>query len=54
MKAPMKDKLLAAFVDEATHEAVRVAAFRERCSMGELVRRAIQAYLAQRKGRAGK
>lgn len=47
----MKDKLVAAFVDADLHEAVRVAAFRERCSMGELVRRAITEYLAKRKGK---
>ncbi len=49
----MKDKLIAAFGDEAMHEAVRVAAFEERCSMSELVRRAIQTYLAKRGGRRG-
>jgi len=47
----MKDKLVAAFVDEALHEAVRVAAFHERCSMGEVIRRAVQEYLAKRKGK---
>ncbi len=49
----MKDKLVAAFVDEATHEAVRVAAFHARCSMSEFVRRAVLAALgkAERKGK---
>ncbi len=47
----MKDKLVAAFADQDLHEAVRVAAFEERCSMSELVRRAILSYLAQRKRR---
>ncbi len=46
----MKDKLLAAFVDEATHEAVRVAAFRARCSMSAFVRQAILTALAKQKG----
>ncbi len=50
----MKDKLIAAFADEALHEAVRVAAFQERCSMGEIVRRAIQEYLARRQGKGNK
>ena len=43
----MKTKLMAAFVDEATHEAVRVAAFQARCSRGELLRRAVAEYLAK-------
>ncbi len=43
----MKNKMMAAFVDEATYEAVRVAAFRARCSMAEVVRRAVAEYLTK-------
>jgi predicted HicB family RNase H-like nuclease len=52
-RAAMKDKLLGTFVDEATHEAVRVAAFQARCSMSEFVRRAVTEYLGKRKQTGG-
>jgi hypothetical protein len=45
----MKDQLMGVMVDAATREAIRRAAFEERCSMGELIRRAIIAYLGRRK-----
>jgi len=44
----MKDQLMGVMVDTALREAIRRAAFEERCSMGELIRRAIQEYLARR------
>ncbi len=47
----MKEKLIAAFADEALHERIRVAAFEERCSMSEVIRRALEAYLGKRKGK---
>ncbi len=41
----MKDQLMGVMVDAAMREAIRRAAFEERCSMGELIRRAVQAYV---------
>ena len=40
-----RGKLLGTYVDEAFAEAVRVRAFQERCSKGEILRRALRAYL---------
>ncbi len=40
-----RGKLLGTYVDEAFAEAVRVRAFEERCSKGEILRRALRAYL---------
>ncbi len=41
-----KTKLLAAFVDKATHKAVRAAAVRKRYTISEFVRFAVEEYLA--------
>lgn len=46
----MKTKFIGCYAEPTLHEAIRRAAFRERCSMGELMRRALLAYLAA-KGR---
>ena len=40
----MKTRLLALFVESDLHETVRRAAFEERYSMSELVRRALLSY----------
>lgn len=42
-----RTKLLAAFVDDATHEAVRAAAVRERRTVSEIVRSVVEEYLAK-------
>ena len=48
----MKSKYLAAFVEPSMHEALRLRAFRERCSVGEIVRKALAMYLERKaKGR---
>ena len=47
----MKTKALALFAEPDLHEAVRLAAFKERCSMSEIVRRAVVAYLAPKPGK---
>ena len=46
----MKTKLLAAFVEPALHERLRVAAFKAHASISEIVRRAVAAYLAGKEG----
>jgi hypothetical protein len=51
----MRDRLVGAIVDEAAYERIRRAAFEERCSMSEVIRRAIEVYLTrQPKGKKGK
>ncbi len=40
-----RGKLIGTYVDEELAEAVRVRAFEERCSKGEVIRRAVRAYL---------
>lgn len=40
-----RGRLLGTYVDETLGEAVRVRAFEERCSKGEVLRRALRAYL---------
>ena len=51
----MKTKLLGVFVEPSVYERLRVRAFEERCSVGEVVRRAVADYLAKRlPGRAKK
>jgi len=51
----MKTKLLGCFVEPATFERLRLQAFQERCSVSEVVRRAVADYLAKRSlGRARK
>jgi hypothetical protein len=50
---PMRDKLIAAFATEALRERLRGRAFEERCSMSEVVRRALTEYLGKRKQRKG-
>ena len=45
-----KDRLMGAYVDTATRDAIRKAAYEEDCAMAEIVRRAIAEYLAKRKG----
>lgn len=47
----MKTKMLALASEPELHEAVRLAAFKERCSMSEIVRRAVVAYLAPKTGK---
>jgi hypothetical protein len=46
----MKMKVLALAAEPDLHEAVRLAAFKERCSMSEIVRRAVVAYVAPKTG----
>ena len=41
----MKTKLLGVLVEPSVYERLRVRAFRERCSVGEVVRRAVADYL---------
>ena len=48
-----RGKLLGTYVDEAFAEAVRVRAFEERCSKGEILRRALRAYLGLTKTAKG-
>ena len=47
----MKTKVLALATEPDLHEAVRLAAFKARCSMSEIVRRAVVAYLAPKPGK---
>ena len=52
----MKTKLVAVFMEPSVHERLRIEAFKARCSVGEIVRRAVAAYLVakakeSRKGR---
>lgn len=47
----MKTKLLGLFVEPSLYERLRVRAFEERCSVSEVVRRALTAYLATGKRR---
>jgi hypothetical protein len=44
-KAQMKTKLLGLWIEPDVYERLRVRAFEQRCSVGEVVRRAIGAYL---------
>ncbi len=44
----MKTKLLGVFVEPSVHECLRVEAFNARCSIGEIVRRAVAEYLGRR------
>ena len=44
---------MGAFVDAPTREAIRRAAFGEDVPMAEIIRRAIEGYLAKRKGKKG-
>ncbi len=41
----MKTKLVAVLVEPSVHERLRVRAFEERCSVGEIIRRAVAEYL---------
>ncbi len=50
-RAAMKDQLMGVMVDAAMREAIRRAAFEERLSMSALARKAIEEYLAKRKGK---
>ncbi len=52
-RAAMKDQLMGVMVDAAMREAIRRAAFEERCSMGELIRRAVKKYLVAKSGGRG-
>ncbi len=46
-------KLVAAAMDESLRERIRRAAYEQRCSMSEVIRRAVLRYLkAQKKGGA--
>ena len=47
----VKTKNLALFAEPDLHEAVRLAAFKAHCSMSEIVRRAVVAYLAPKPGK---
>ena len=52
----MKTKLVAVFMEPSVYERLRVEAFEQRCSVGEVVRRAVGAYMgrqAQRRARKG-
>ena len=42
----LKTKLLGVFVEPSIYERLRVRAFKERCSVGEVIRRAVVAYPA--------
>ena len=44
----MKTKLLGVLVEPSVYERLRLQAFQERCSVGEVVRRAVAEYLAKR------
>lgn len=44
----MKTKLLGVLVEPSVYERLRVQAFHERCSVGEVIRRAVADYLARR------
>lgn len=50
-RAMPKDRLMGAFVDKPTREAIRRAAFEEDVPMAAIIRRAIEEYLARRKGK---
>jgi len=50
----MKTKLLGVLVEPSVYERLRVEAFRERCSVGEIVRRAVAKRLEQSAARKGK
>lgn len=50
----MKTKLLGVFVEPSVYEYLRVRAFEERCSISEVVRRAMAAYLLGRPRERGK
>ena len=43
----MKTKLLGLFVEPSLYEQLRVRAFKERCSVSEVVRRSLAEYLAR-------
>lgn len=47
----MKTKLLGVFVEPSVYERLRVRAFEERCSVSEVVRRAVAEYLGRRPAR---
>jgi len=42
----MKTKLLGLWIEPDVYERLRVRAFEQRCSVGEVVRRAVRDYLA--------
>jgi len=46
-------KLLGTYTDEATYEAIRRAAYEERSTVSGILRKAVQEYLAKRKGKKG-
>lgn len=50
VRAEMKTKLLGVFVEPSLYERLRVRAFEERCSVGEVVRRGVAMYLSKREG----
>ena len=43
----MKTKLLGVFVEPSMHERLRLEAFHERCSVSEIIRRAVATYFAK-------
>jgi hypothetical protein len=49
-RGEMKTKLLGVLVEPSLYERLRVEAFERRCSVGEVVRRAVSAYLAGKDG----
>lgn len=46
----MKTKLLGLWIEPDVYERLRVEAFEARCSVGEIVRRAVATYLSKTKG----
>lgn len=50
----IKTKLLGVLVEPSVYERLRVQAFEERCSVGEVIRRAVGAYLEQSETHKGK
>lgn len=47
-KSEMKTKMPSILIEPSVHERLRVQAFHERCSVGEVIRRAVEAYLGGR------
>lgn len=44
----MKTKMISTLLEPSVYERLRLRAFQERCSVGEVIRRAVAAYLAGR------
>jgi len=50
----MKTKLLGVLVEPSVYERLRVEAFEQRCSVGEVLRRSVADYLGRRPRRREK